>query len=76
MKLEYGERPDDMRDKIIVKVSRLKRTPKGFRCTESSEMQWRAGDDSLDQYLSISKLVSTLPPTYKGKLVLLTVEKP
>lgn len=71
MKLEHGEDPADMRDKIRITVSNLKRTPKGFRETSAIEMFWRTGEDGAKQYYSITKLVSTIPATYKGKLALM-----
>jgi len=71
MKLTPDENPADMRDKLIITVQKMKRTPKGFRSTASCEMQWRTGDDAWDQYLSITGLISKLPPIYKGKLALM-----
>ena len=66
MKLEYDEKPDDMRDKLIITVSKMKRTPKGFRSTASCEMQWRTGNDGAKQYYAITWLISKLPPIYKA----------
>jgi len=77
MKLEQDEKPDDMRDKLIITVQKLHRTPKGFKCNTSTSMTWRAarnGQESFKQYLSIVGLLQKIPPTYKGKMELLIVE--
>ena len=44
MKLRYDEDPTDMYCKLIVSVTRLKRTPKGFKQESRFESEWREPD--------------------------------
>ena len=47
MKLRYDEDPLDMAEKIIVKVTRLRRTPKGFKEIGSLQSEWREPDPGI-----------------------------
>lgn len=47
MKLQDNEDPSDMAEKIIVKVTQLKRTPKGFKETSSFASEWREPDPGI-----------------------------
>lgn len=44
MKLREEEDPSDMSEKMIVTVTRFKRTPKGFMETASVKSEWREPD--------------------------------
>ena len=59
MKLEKEESIEDMRDKIVVKVSKFKRTAKGYRCTTSMEIEWRAADESFHQYIKMCRFIDS-----------------
>lgn len=77
MKLQYDEKPDDMRDKLVITVQKFHRTKCGFKNNATTSMAWRAsrdGQESWNQYISILGLIQKIPPIYKGKLELLIVE--